>query len=126
MASTDRREGRAMKRVMNVRLTPEQDDAVRGRAQRRGLGDSAALRELVDLGRLLDRAESHGVVVTSEAIKLMVSGGARLSYCWFEGITEAEADVLALEEEWQREQLDRGALLCATAEQIEQLKAVQA
>jgi hypothetical protein len=108
-----------MNRVMSVRLTPEQDDDVRRRAERREIPDSEALRELVDMGRLQDRAVTQGLVVTKRAAKLLGKReGAVVAYASFEDVTPAAAHALQLEVH-EVEAIEHGAVVLATVEELD-------
>lgn len=57
---------------INARVTPELDLAIRERAARQRVSHSEALRQLLDLGALLERAEVEGLRV-SDGIQAMVA-----------------------------------------------------
>ena len=63
----DKRTGRTVKRGINVRITPEQDDSIRQLAEQDGISDSEALRQLLDLGRLQLVEQGDDVIVSFRA-----------------------------------------------------------
>jgi hypothetical protein len=60
-----------LRNALSLRLSEEQAIAVSERADRRGISSSEAIRELLDLGLVLDASESIGLAVTAAARALM-------------------------------------------------------
>jgi hypothetical protein len=106
--------------AMNVRLDEGQTIAVQERAERYGTNASAALRELVDLGRLLESAES-GIVVTPAARELIADGDALVRFAAGpDDHAERVLGTLGLVDVELQAVLD-GALLICTAEEFARL-----
>jgi hypothetical protein len=106
--------------AFQVRLTPDQHEAVMGRAERRDITGSAAMRELITLGQLLDSGEQHGVVVTDEAHELMgTAHGANVTFAAGVDPDGGRERLAAIGlEPWQVDSLASGALLICTTEQL--------
>jgi hypothetical protein len=104
---------------MNVRLSDEQLDQLRERAERRGTSASAALRELLELGRALDQAERAGMLLTVDAVQLAGTGGARLTMV--AGLDDDDVAYLAERgNDWGEHQLAQvhaGAVVVCTVEE---------
>lgn len=115
-----------MDRVVQVRLPGWLHDAVRVRARRRKVANSVALRELVGLGLMVDRAEAHGVVVTDAARELLTGDAPALVQFGIYGDDEPigahDVEVLGLDDD-QVAALERGgALVICTPEQLRELE----
>jgi hypothetical protein len=118
--------GRVFERVVQVRLTADQGEAIRHHARLRKSRESTALRELLDVGILHARAMERGLVVTKRAIELLTAGhGAAVAYGAFEGyVDEHVVRILDLSES-ERHALDGGAVVMATTEQLDAIREAQ-
>lgn len=56
---------------MQIRLTPEQSDAIEARSQARGINASEALRQLLDLGMALDAGDARGWAISDGVQRLV-------------------------------------------------------
>lgn len=112
--------GRAMKRVVNVRLTPEQDDAIEQLAAREQITASQALRELLDMGRMHLAGVVDGIAITPEVRKLGVTTDVMTA--WRAGLTPAMCRAVGVAVEHQGAVLmttEQGALCDELAEDAE-------
>ena len=108
---------------INLRLTEDQDAAIRARAERRGITASAACRELISLGQSWEDIERGGLYVTRRAYKFLGDGAAKITFV--ARLNDAQLDELADDgntwDDDDRERLRTLAVLLLTTEEADQL-----